>query len=446
MNRRIKTKSIVLGLSMALTASLAIADTFNATQVENLRKQGKAQQAYELALKYRDQLEGNPVYDLYYGLAAIDSGKLSEGVLALERVVSINPGNLRARLELARGYFLLREDVRARQEFETVLKKNPPAQVVNNIRPYLRLIRLRESQYRSTGGAYVEFGLGHDTNINSATAGNSFFSPLFGVLNFADSSREISDDFFRVTAGGKLVHPFEVGKQLVLGLDVSGRYNSDSDNDAFDSELWNAYVNVSWREGKNLFAVSGQLQEYELDDLDNRSLFSLSGEWSHEIDKQTNWISQLQVAQLDYPDASLRNSTLYVLGTGLTHQYTTAWRPAVSASVYLGYESAHSDTDAGHANAERNYGGIRLAGQVIPTSNTSISASVSAETGHYDAENIFTGKTRNDDLYQAALTGRYLVDDNWSLGAGVYYTRQDSNTTLNDYDRTVTEITARYTF
>ena len=444
MNPRIKTKSVLLGLCLALSTPMAVADVFNATQVETLRKQGKAQQAYELALKYRDQLEGDPSYDFYYGLAAIDAGKLSEGVLALERVVLTTPDNTRAHLELARGYFLLKEDTRARQEFETVLKKNPPAAVVANVKSFLRIIRLRESQYTSSGSAYIEVALGHDSNINSAPVDATFVSPLFGSLSLSGASLEDSDEYMTVTTGGKLTHPFEPGKQLILGANVSARFNST--DDAFETETWTIHAGVKWREGEDSFGITGQVQEFELADVDNRSLVSLSGDWTRRLNKKTSWNSQFQVAQIAYPTQSSRDSTLYILGTGLSHQYDMKLRPIISGSVYLGFEDAQTDSEAARASAQRNFGGVRVAGQIIPTSNTSLAASFSVETNHYRGENALTGKTRNEYLYQLSVTGRYLVDDNWSLGAGVYYTKNDSNTVLNDYDRTRAEISARYTF
>ena len=114
--------------------------------------------------------------------------------------------------------------------------------------------------------------------------------------------------------------------------------------------------------------------------------------------------------------------------------------------MYLGIEDAHTDEEASRALAQRNFEGVRVAGQIIPLSKMSFSASLSFETSHYEGENSFTGITRNDRLYQASVTSRYLVDDNWSLGAGIYYTRNDSNTTANDYEQTRSEISARYTF
>jgi len=446
MKPAIKTKTLMLGLCLSLMSpTLVMADSFKASDVETLRKQGKAAEAYELALKYRDELEGDPSYDYYYGLAAIDAGKVSEGLIALERVVLTTPDNYLARLELARAYFLLKEDTRARQEFQIVLAAKPPQEVVANVEEFIRIIRVREAEYRSSSSAYVEVAIGHDTNINSAPADATFFSPLFGTsLTLAGSSLEESDDFLNVTAGGRLTHPFEPGKQLFMGVDVSARYYSTDEQ--FETETWNIYAGVKWRKDDNVFGITGVVQEFELNDIDNRSLVSLSADWTRNLSKQTNWKTQFQVAQISYPAQHLRDSTLYILGTGLVHQYAMKWRPTVSGSVYLGFEDAQTDSEAARSVAQRDFVGVRTAVQIIPYSKLSLTASLSLEQSHYLGENLLTAKTRNELLYQASIDGRYLLDDSWSLGAGLYYTRNDSNTALNDYERTRAQISARYTF
>ena len=83
--------------------------------------------AYSYAIKHLEQNEGDPEFDYLFGMAAIDTGEISKGIFSLERVLIVQPNNHPARLELARAYFLLGEDIRARKEFNAVLKQNPPA-------------------------------------------------------------------------------------------------------------------------------------------------------------------------------------------------------------------------------------------------------------------------------------------------------------------------------
>ena len=105
---------------LALVAALVFAATTHAEEIFDLERlqqyfsQPDKRQAYEYASAYREVYEGDPYFDYYYGVAAIDSGKVSEGVFALERVLIAFPDDPVATLELARGYYILEEYSRAR--------------------------------------------------------------------------------------------------------------------------------------------------------------------------------------------------------------------------------------------------------------------------------------------------------------------------------------------
>src|SRR6188768_2413675 len=117
---------VVCGLAFALSQAVIAAP---ADDIKVLVDKGDAKGAYELGKKHPEEL-GNSLFDFYFGVAAIDSGHAGEGVLALERYVVNFPDNFNARLELARGYFVMGDDQRARDEFNEVLKAKPPAAVV----------------------------------------------------------------------------------------------------------------------------------------------------------------------------------------------------------------------------------------------------------------------------------------------------------------------------
>ncbi|MBA2675576.1 hypothetical protein [Ramlibacter sp.] len=81
---------VALGLlSMAMCALAAPAD-----DIKNLLLQGKDKQAYELGRSAPAQL-GEPAFDFYFGIAALNTGAPGEGVLALERYLLQFPATVR---------------------------------------------------------------------------------------------------------------------------------------------------------------------------------------------------------------------------------------------------------------------------------------------------------------------------------------------------------------
>ena len=137
------------GVALAAALVLACASAA-AAPLDDIRRQveaGQFDQAY-LTAQANPQLIGDVHFDFLYGVAAINVGRVPEGLLALERHLAAVPANDRARLELARGYFLLGEYPRARSEFEFVLRYNPPQAVREKINGFLLAMQLRETNDR----------------------------------------------------------------------------------------------------------------------------------------------------------------------------------------------------------------------------------------------------------------------------------------------------------
>lgn len=109
-------------LILALLTQSAYADTLT-DQAQSLFDQDKASEAYQLLEPVEAARSGDVAFDLLFGVVAIDAGKPTRGVFALEPVLAMEPNNARARAEIARAYLALGETKTARAEFETVQKK-----------------------------------------------------------------------------------------------------------------------------------------------------------------------------------------------------------------------------------------------------------------------------------------------------------------------------------
>lgn len=84
---------------------------------DRLIKAGKADEAYALLEPEQSRRAGDPDYDYLLGIAALDSGRSTEAIFALERVLAVRPKHLQARAEIARAYLASGEKAAAKQEF-----------------------------------------------------------------------------------------------------------------------------------------------------------------------------------------------------------------------------------------------------------------------------------------------------------------------------------------
>ena len=136
-------------LVFSLQTAWAQAD-FSLARAQELVDARQAQAAYKMLAPHSDQYAGQPDFDYVFALACLDTGHVTEGVFALERVLAVNPEHPQARAELARAYLLLGELDAARKEFEAVKRSNVPKAVEPLIDGYLAEIDRRQGGSEDT--------------------------------------------------------------------------------------------------------------------------------------------------------------------------------------------------------------------------------------------------------------------------------------------------------
>jgi len=187
-----------------LLAVSAQAQDATLARAKTLIESKQPQAAFDLLDPLESARAGEPDFDYLLGVAAIDSGKLTRGVFALERVLAVNPNHPQARAEIARAYFLMGENRAARAEFEAVRATQPPAAVLATVDQFLNALQARETAGNATGlNGYIEVGYGQDSNANAATAAGSFAIPVFGGATFNQNQNgQKTRAWFRTLGGG----------------------------------------------------------------------------------------------------------------------------------------------------------------------------------------------------------------------------------------------------
>jgi hypothetical protein len=434
---RFATRLVVMLHALAFAQPLLAA---TADDIKALVEKGDARGAYELAKQHPGEL-GNPPFDFYFGVAAIDSGHAGEGVLALERYVINFPDNLEARLELARGYFVLGEDLRAREEFSGVLKANPPPAVVANVDRYLDALRARESAYQTTIGAFVEFGVGYDTNINGGVSNASINLPNFGLVTLVPAGVKIGSAFGQATGGASITHPLAPG--LTVFGSVSADLKAHERHNEFDQGNLGAAGGLSYLKDNNLYRGTLSYSNLQVDYHTFREVKGVAGEWLHQLDELQTVSGSLQYAELAYSGAnSVRDSRLYGLGAGYRRSFIGNWSPLFTFSGNYAKEENRRDRD----DLSRDIWSARAAVATTPAPKWAVSAGATFQYSHYDMADPLFGTARRDKYYAADFIASYALTRNLSVRGELVLSKNDSNQALFAYDRGIVAMKVRYDF
>ena len=411
-----------------------------ADEVKAMLEQGKAKEAYELG-KQHPELLGDPVFDFYYGVAAIDAGNAGEGVLALERYVINFPGNTSARLELARGYYVLGEDLRASEEFREVLKTNPPEAVKFNIQRYLDAIRSRESRYKTSGTAFIEAGGGYDSNVNAGVSNANITLPVFGPVTVVSAGVKEHSRFEYVAAGGQLSQPLAPGVAVFGSGSYSAKFNNQASD--FNQRNLNTNAGLTYLKNKNLYRLSGF---YSRIDVDNALFLQAPGstvEWFYQYDELQTFNTFAQYAKLNYAGTnSPRDSNLYSGGLGYRKAFIGKWQPLFT----LGASYSREDNTADRDDLSRDIYSGSIAFGVTPLPKWAVSIGGAYQRSLYRSPDVFLLTTRMDSYYTSNAAISYAITPSLSAWVEYLYSKNKSNIELFEYSREVAAFKLRYDF
>ena len=411
--------------------------------IKALLEQGKAATAYVEGKKYPNQL-GDPAFDFYFGIAAIDAGHPGEGVLALERYLLNFPDNLSARLQLARGYFLLGDDAQARVEFEDLRKLNPPADTTAAVDRFLDAIRLRETRYTLGSGAFVELGIGRDTNVNAGPASANIFLPGFGLQPLDARSQKTADTFGSVAAGGYVSYPIRPGVTLFANGQAERKFHRDGNDRQFELGSYNAGGGVSLVRAANSYRFGVNYGVITVGASTYRSTTGGSAEWQHQLDGAQSVTLGAQVARLIFNEAnSPRDADFVGVNAAYKRTFNHDWQPVLMLGVNAGNQ--HSRTD--HSELVPRSLGASAAVTFAPAAKWGAQLGYAYQRSDYRGPDFFAFPDKRHDQYDAfnvALT--YLFSRNLSFRGEALYSKNRSNADAYAFPRDVYSFKVRYDF
>jgi len=441
-------------LRLALIASLALVPLANASGADDVVLEakrhldsGNPQAAYDLLFPLQSDRAGDPEYDFILGSAALQIGKNTEAIFALERVLAVRPDATPARALIARAYFNLKETETAKREFENVRSQEVPPDVALTIDRFLDAIRRIEDARKVTLRGYVEAGGGYDSNVNSATADGQVAVPSLGgaVVTLTSSSLEQGDNYLTFAAGVAVRAP--IWRHFSGFGSVAYNNKSNLDKDNFSTYSYDANLGVSYKRGRDTLALASQFNAFYVDDPlysgAYRNVVGATVQWQHDYDARNQASAYAQYARLTYPDQGQRDADRYVAGLG----YARAFGRRSELVVYVGgYGGQEREKDEAFPQFGHDLAGARIGAQRFLSEKFSVFANASGEGRWYGGPDPSFLIHREDEQYSAAGGIHFVPWKNLRLTLQGSYTDNRSNIPINEFDRWLVSLTGRYEF
>lgn len=423
-------KPYVLGAALLWAAAApAFAASSVPEQMKLLIEQRRPVDAFNLGLTANEQI-GEPLYDYYFGVAAVDAGQAMLGVMSLERFLLADPSNNLARLELGRAYFKLGDFVRARQEFKTVLATNPPSSVAATIAKFLGAMERPGSSAKSAFGAFIEVAGGATSNANSGINGSTIDLPGFGTVTLGESGVRQPSGLASVSAGSFASIPLAKSVRAVGSL--SGYYRAYSNVPAYDIASFNANLGVGPVFDTLSATVSGVYGHSLLNGSSYRQNYGGTATVRKSFGKKMVFTLDGGFQKLRYKALNKnRNGSLATLSATLDRKFKAPGAPVVSLTGYF----ARERNEQARADFSRRIYGGRLGVTAALAPKVTLFSSVGLGRWRYDGPDLLFGTVRRDWYRSVDAAAQFTLATGLTMRIEGQYVQDDASIPLYRFDQ-----------
>jgi len=433
---RCKRLAWVLILLIAILSSVVLAAP-NQEEGWSAYREGRNDEAYEIFSELFKQDPADEQINYGLGMSALEKGKLSHALFAFERVLMLNPENQRARLELARTYYLMGQSELARENFEVVMASDPPEKVRESIQIFLDRIEQQSEKIRYSG--YLELSGFYDDNVNYGPASRNI-DTLLGDLRVSDESTPKEAWGAALSLAGSFARELDGGLDWMAIGGISG-YQSWMD-DAYRQEmrLGQAYAGLRRMARTWLWDITANVADMRYGHEHLLKICGLGTVWLYSPDPRSQWISRAGVDYRDFGESE-RDAWYYSFEETF-RRFLGRRRHSVALTAGGIYDDTASD-------GYRNYGAkLRLSGEVNLPWHSEAYAYIQCRRLEY-AHITYTSlqkEDRRDTQWRGRVGLNKQLSPHWSIDAYYQATDNESNFDLYDYDRNLLTVSSRYSF
>ncbi len=395
-------------------------------------------QAFERLSEQLELYAGDAEFDYLYAVAANETGYPEQAVLALERVLINDPGNLLARAEIARSLLMVREQENARREFQLLTEQEIPDEAKAVIGRTLDALTRAPNQPGPIVRASLTLEIGHDSNVNVASSAESW--PLADGTRVVPvgSSRPLESAYTSVGGALDVIHPINGRVQWLTGL--KGMVRNHPSAHTLDQEQVDLSTGFAYRNQCHQFKMLGQLQLLNVDSDPFRRAVGVVGQWQCDLGARRQVGGFAQRFELDFPDQQSRDAARQSLGVSYAQLV-----PMINDGIFLSsLQAGREVSKAGLDNLSFDFTGVRLQLVADISSNWRGLLGVQWEERRFDGPEPLFGVIRHDTQTELKLGLESELDANWTLRPQIVLTRNRSSFSPSDFSRAQAQLVAHY--
>lgn len=369
---RARTRGRLLVAVACIMASAHVhADPQALEKARGLIASGNAREAYAELSRLQDRLSGTPEFDYLLGVAALDSGRNDEAIIAFERVLALMPNHAGAQMDLARAYYASGSTDLAEAAFIKLRASNPPPAAQQAIARYLDAIQQRKRQAQAGWALYGELGMGYDSNITGVpvdfgAAAQQAFN-LAGIEATGNSVKR-SAPFVAGAFGGEYAAPLGAGWSAFAGGDLRGRaYRRESD---FNSVMGEVHAGAALTRGRNQWRASASYLAFQQEGAapeepkptNDRRMAGAGLDWRHALDSKTQLGLGLQLNRVTFPKNEIEDFDQAFFSGSWLKSFDRQGAPLLYVTAFGSVDRAPNEFADGTTKS-KTLGGVRTYSQ-----------------------------------------------------------------------------------
>ena len=442
---------------IALAASPAMANPKLFEEAKALIAAANPKQAYMLLIAQQDKLLGNVEFDYLLGVAALDSGKVDESIIAFERVLAVQPNNAGAQLDLARAYFNAGSLDLSEGTFRKLKSLNPPASALAAIDKYLAAIAERRLAARRMLSVWGEMTLGYDSNLTGVP--NDFTTAIQQAFNFVGvqptgNSIKRKAPYLGAGVGADLIFPISQRWNGYVGGDVRGRgYRREGE---FNSGSAEVRASAIWESGKHSFRLNSSFNAFsqegdapgEPKPTNDRRAAIGGGEYRVGLSNVTYLSVGALAAQTRFPQNNIEDFNSTIASLSLLSTFAGKSSPLLQMTAFGSRDEAVRKLADGVTDKSKKVTGLRGYGQFNVNEKMSAFSALGYSQRRDDSAfaRATTVEFGRDKLADLSLGLNWRFQPSCNMRAQWFASRNNSNISIYDFTRHEVSSTIRCEF